>query len=180
MSNALKAAHVLDHAARHAQAQGPVFKPCYLAECVRHKAFMSNADRRYSENALLPLLSILTTASQFRGPEEASQPTKDWMPAFQKATAAVEGLLQRLQLECTSKAQDVHQCGGNVCQLAQAVLSAISVLRKRLHSVATSKLSGAVTGESFLAVRQSLTACSTHWMERVTKHVHQSGMAKLD
>ena len=127
----------------------------------KRKAFMSNADHRYSENAWLPLLSILTAASQFRGPGEAS-PSQDWMPAFQKAVAAVEGLLQRLQLECTSQAKNIHQDGGNVCQLAQAVLSAISVLRKRLHSVATSKLSGVATGESFLAVRQSLSACRTH------------------
>ena len=117
------------------------------------KAIMSNADCRCSENALLSLLSILTTASQFRGPGKASQPTQDWMPAFQKSTAAVEGLLQRLQSQCTSKTKDVHQDGTDVCQLAHAALSAISVLRKRLHSVATGNLSGAATGELFLAVR---------------------------
>ena len=116
------------------------------------RAMWSTADYRYSENALLSLLSIVTTASQFRGPGKASQPTQDWMPAFQKAIAAVEGLIQRVQLECTSKANDVHQHGGSVCLLAHAVLSAISMLRKRLHSVATGHLSGAGTGESFLAL----------------------------
>ena len=123
---------------------------------------MPNADGRYSENAFVSLLSIITTASQFRGPGNASQPTQHWMPAFQKATAAVEGLLQRLQLECTCKAKDAHQDGSNVCQLAHAVLSAISVLRKRLHSVATGNLPGAHTGESFLDVGQLLSACGMH------------------
>ena len=94
------------------------------------------------------------------------------MPAFQKAIAAVEGLLQRLlQLECTSQAKAVHQDGGHVCQLAHAVLSAISLLRKRLHSVATGNLSEAPTGEPFLAAGQLLSACEIHTMECVQMHV---------
>lgn len=117
---------------------------------------MSNADHRYSENAYLSLLSILTTASQFRGPGIASQPTQDWMPAFQKAIAAVEALLQRVQLECQSEAKEICQDGANMCQLAHAVLAAISLLRKRLHSVATGD-SGAATRESSVVAINSGT-----------------------
>lgn len=128
-----------------------------------------NVDHRYPENAYLSLLSILTTASQFRGPGKASQPTQDWMPAFQKAVAAVEVLLQCLQLEFQSKAEDLCQDGANVCQLAHAVLAAISVLRKRLHSVATGNSSGAATRESF-AIRSGVYTM---------KHITETGLPSL-
>lgn len=119
-----------------------------------HKSTLPNVDHRSSENAWLSLLSILTTVSRFRLAGTAI--TQDWMPAFQKGTAAVETLIQRLQLECTSKAKDVNQAGGNLCRLVHAVLAAISVLRKRLHSVATSNASAAAPGECYLAVGQQL------------------------
>lgn len=113
---------------------------------------MSNTARRYSDNALLSLLSILTTASQFTGPGKGSKPEQDWKPAFERAIAAVEGLLQRLQLVSTSKAKDARQEGGNLCHLVHAVMAAISMLRKRLHNVATGYCSGAAAGECLVPV----------------------------
>ena len=104
---------------------------------------------RYPENPLLSLLSILTTATQFRASVSGCEAEHAWEPALDKAIAAAESVLQQMQLEHNSRPADSSQDGIALCGLAVAILGAISVLRKRLHSMATSD-SASTVGKQIL------------------------------
>lgn len=128
---------------------------------IERRATLPIPAHRCSENPFLPVLRILNTASQFTVAGNASK--QDWMPAFEKGIAAVANLIQQLQLGYTSKSKNAGQGGADLCRLGHAVLAAISVLRKRLHSMATSKCSGAAPGESIMAM--SLQLATFHTVE---------------
>ena len=115
---------------------------------------------------MMPLLSILTTAVHFSPSSCSSEATQHWQTELQSAITAVKDLTQQLHLACASKAKSAGQSRTELCGLACAALTAISILRKTLHTTATSRSSCKASGTAGMShlkgIGNLLTCSGTH------------------